>query len=83
MLGPLVRTDRGLEILTFRDAYNQLCFLQQSSLADYETPGSSAIWLGRDEARMHLKIEQVKVLRDHLSAWIESGSFEAGSDDHH
>lgn len=39
------RTQRGFRILSFKDAYNIDCSLQESSLAT-----TNAIWLGCDEA---------------------------------
>ena len=74
-LGTVQQTDRGFEIVKFCDAYGNQSSLQQSSLAEYEAPGTSAIWLGCQDNRMHLRLEQVKALRDHLSAWIEYGRF--------
>jgi hypothetical protein len=70
------RTNRGFELVEFTDAYGLHCSLQQSSLAEFEPPGSSAIWLGPEESRMHLKLEQVKELNALLSNWIETCSFE-------
>lgn len=82
-------TNRGFELIKFKDAYGMPCSLQQSSLAEYEQPGSSAVWLGSDldelpvdhvtgnkkTARMHLKVEQVEELITRLQAWVQSGSF--------
>lgn len=68
-------TARGFEIINFRDHYGQECSLQQSSLALYETPGTSAIWLGVGEERMHLTDEQVGVLIQRLSNWHREGTF--------
>ena len=78
------KTDRGFEIIAFKDYNDEPCNLQQSSIAHYEQPGSSAVWLGviteADErsARMHLSRAQVKHLISYLTTWAESGSFEAG-----
>lgn len=50
MLGQVQTTPRGFEIVKFSDRYNAQCSLQQSSLAEYEQPGTSAVWLGVDDA---------------------------------
>ncbi len=72
---PVKHTIKNFEIIEFYDRNNQICQLQQSSLADYEPPGSSAIWLGIKENRMHLNLTQVKILVNTLNNWIEFGSF--------
>jgi hypothetical protein len=68
-------TERGFEIIEFKDLYGVKCSLQQSSLALYTTPGSSAIWLGGDEDRMHLNEEQVGKLIEYLTNWLKHGTF--------
>lgn len=45
-LGIVQRTERGFEIIRFKDHYDHPCVLQMSSLADYRQPGISAVWLG-------------------------------------
>lgn len=77
-LGPVGRTGRGFELLAFHDHYDTPCTLQQSSLAEYEQPGSSAIWLGvdtgkQDERRMHLDKPRVEALVQHLQHWLDTG----------
>ncbi len=70
-------TERGFEIIKFVDLYMEKCSLQQSSLADNELPGSSAVWFGTDSGkRMHLGPADVKELVTHLQQWLETGSFE-------
>jgi hypothetical protein len=86
MLGELKHTERGFESIAFEDYYNQKCSLQQSSLALYEPPGTSALWLGVDTdlegenvcARMHLSLEQVRELIKHLQKWVEDGTIGLG-----
>ena len=68
-------TERGFEIINFIDQYKEQCSLQQSSLAIYEQPGASAVWLGPNEQRMHLTLEMVQDLIPHLQNWVETGSF--------
>jgi len=78
---PVEHTLRGFEIIEFTDRYDSECSLQQSSLAEFEPPGSSAVWLGVDDDRMHLDVEQVKTLIARLQAWLDTGSFELSKED--
>ena len=68
-------TSRGFEVICFEDKNGSECSLQQSSLSFYEQPGSSAIWFGREENRMHITDEQLKEILPHLQAWLKNGSF--------
>jgi hypothetical protein len=74
-LGLVTRTERGFEVIDFQDLYNKECSLQQSSLAVYWEPGTSAVWLGQGEDRMHLGEEQVQSLVTVLQRWLDTGSF--------
>ena len=88
-LGDVIETKRQFQIIQFKDRYNSTCSLQQSSIADFEPPGSSAVWLGLDpvtgehdgvfdagnKTRMHLDLKQVKALIAVLEMWVETGSF--------
>ena len=52
----LFKTERGFEIVTFRDAHGEECSLQCSSaIGNYpdamEQPGTSFVWLGRDDVK--------------------------------
>ncbi len=88
-LGKLDHTSRGFELIEFKDHYGEPCSLQASSLAIYEKPGTSAIWLGCEEAknhhvtgealspRMHLNREQVAALIAHLQSWLDNDTFAA------
>lgn len=49
-LGKVKRTKIGFEVVNFQDYYGIKCSLQASSLAVYEKPGTSAVWLGVDDA---------------------------------
>jgi hypothetical protein len=75
LLGPVDHTGRGFELIEFTDRNDQKCTLQQSSAADYVQPGSSAIWLGVGETRMHLSLVQVEHLIGRLNNWVKTGSF--------
>lgn len=71
-------TNRGFQLIEFNDRYNNPCSLQQSSLADYVIPGTSAVWLGvntEDGTRMHLDVAQVKWLVKELQYWLDEGVF--------
>ena len=75
-MGEIECTPRGFQRIEFLDDNFQSCSLQQSSLAEYEPPGSSAIWLGVGDKRMHLQYKTVKLLVPILQAWIDTGRFE-------
>lgn len=49
-LGPQTTTERGFPLVQFEDEYGKPCQLQASSLALYEEPGTSAVWLGLEGA---------------------------------
>jgi hypothetical protein len=75
------KTNRGFELVTFTDRNGKPCTLQQSSaiVTEYDDafdrPGTSAIWLGTGEERMHLNREQVHELAALLNVWLHTGSF--------
>ena len=63
------KTQRGFDVITFRDRYNEQCSLQKSSLASED-----AIWFGVDKSdRMHLTQEQVQELLPYLEHFAETG----------
>jgi hypothetical protein len=86
-LGKVTRTERGFSLIEFQDYYSEPCSLQASSLALYQQPGVSAVWLGCEQAknhhvtgkqlspRMHLHRNQVEALVKHLQKWLETGKF--------
>lgn len=67
------RTGRGFQLVEFNDYIAKPCSLQQSSIAIHEPPGSSAVWLGQGENRMHLDQTQVEELVRRLQRWLETG----------
>jgi hypothetical protein len=86
VLGPVGATGRGFELIEFADKYGEPCSLQQSSLAEYTKPGTSAVWLGCERAcctpqgeplapRMHLDRKQVAALIAHLQRWLDADTF--------
>lgn len=68
-------TQRGFQLIEFEDHNGQHCTLQQSSVALFQQPGTSAIWFGTGDNRMHITFEQFKELMPHLEAWQENGDF--------
>jgi hypothetical protein len=49
-LGRVRKTQRGFETVQFKDHYGHSCSVQQSSLAIYRSPGTSALWIGPNDA---------------------------------
>ena len=76
MLGNIKNTSRGFQLIEFSDINGQSCSLQQSSLALYDQPGASAVWLGVGENRMHLNDDMVAALVNVLSVWLHFGNFD-------
>lgn len=81
-------TARGFEHVEFKDFYEAKCYLQQSSIAIYQQPGSNCVWLGlvdadpkimwKDALRLGiLSREQVQELIVNLQRWLKTGSFKA------
>ncbi len=62
VLGTVSQTARGFEIVKFADRYGAPCSLQASSLAEYEKPGTSAVWLGTDDADPKVLASQARSL---------------------
>ena len=52
------KTNRGFELIDFKDHYANGCSLQQSSLALLRQPGASAIWLGVNNANPQIMASQ-------------------------
>ena len=72
-LGETKKTGRGFEIINFADRYGISCSLQASSLAEYEKPGTSAIWLGPDDAQPKVlasKAGSVGVKTEETTGWV-------------
>lgn len=73
----VTKTNRGFDLLEFRDHYDAECSLQKSSLAT-----DDAIWFGPNNpnpdcfhmtTRMHLTRDQVKMLLPFLHRFVETG----------
>jgi hypothetical protein len=75
------KTERGFELIEFKDIYGSECSLQQSSIAIYEKPGTSAIWFGVENNRMHIDFELLKKLLPYLQRWMKNGSFHEREND--
>ena len=72
-LGKVTKTGWGFEIVEFRDRYDVPCSLQASSLAEYEKPGTSAVWLGTDDAQpkcLHGDAAALGVKTDATCGWV-------------
>ena len=72
-LGPVEKTARGFEVLKFKDLYGAPCSLQASSLAEYEKPGTSAVWLGPDSANPMVLASQAHSLgvkTEERTGWV-------------
>lgn len=72
-LGTLEKTNRGFEIINFRDCYGKECSIQQSSLAHYEKPGTSAIWLGISNPEpkiLHGDAKKFGIVTSETSGWV-------------
>lgn len=73
MLGDETTTHRGFRLVEFQDCYGTACSLQASSLADYEKPGTSAVWLGVEDAQpkvLHGDAKKLGVKTDATSGWV-------------
>lgn len=77
-------TNRGFELIDFKDAGGHLCSLQESSST------VPRIWVGMNKgthiegqccARMHLDIETAKEVVKYMQRWIETGSFQDEEED--
>lgn len=75
---PVLKTSRGFQVVEFRDANGEKCSLQQSSAIltgplSVDRPGSSAIWLGCDNADpkiMASKAAQHGVETSETTGWV-------------
>lgn len=73
-LGKVTRTKRGFEAITFKDYYGASCSLQASSLALYQKPGVSAVWLGVDDPQpkcLHGDAAALGVKTDATCGWVD------------
>ena len=73
-LGKVKKTSRGFEVVDFKDHYGTKCSLQQSSLAIYEKPGTSAVWLGVDDANpqcLHGDAAGLGIKTDATCGWVK------------
>ena len=72
-LGLETRTHRGFRMVEFKDHNEQACTVQASSLAVYEKPGTSAIWLGTDDANPQVMAKdaaRLGVQTDKTCGWV-------------
>jgi len=72
-LGKVTKTSRGFPQVQFADRYGVPCSLQASSLAEYEKPGTSAVWLGTDDPQpkcLHGDAAELGVKTDATCGWV-------------
>ncbi len=72
-LGEVIKTGRGFPLIEFKDRYGAACRLQMSSLAEYEKPGTSAVWLGVIDTKPQIMASQAKahgVVTDKTCGWV-------------
>jgi hypothetical protein len=72
-LGKVEAGPRGFPIVRFSDRYGVPCSLQMSSLAEYEKPGTSAVWLGTSDAQpkvMAREAASVGVQTTETTGWV-------------
>ncbi len=75
MLGEVVKTNRGFEMVEFEDTHGRKCSVQQSSaIGDYDNsfdkPGSSFLWIGLAEAKPVIMKRDVKNAAGDAVGWI-------------
>lgn len=73
-LGKETATSRGFPVISFADRYGVKCSLQASSLAEYEQPGTSAVWLGPDEPNPKIMASQARdlgITTSQTCGWID------------
>jgi hypothetical protein len=72
LLGAVEPTSRGFDRIDFKDHYGVECSIQASSLAIYGKPGTSALWLGCNDANPRVLVpgqswQPVKMPADYLA----------------
>jgi hypothetical protein len=77
-LGEVKETARGFDVIDFVDRNGVACSVQVSSIADFDTPGTSAIFIGANEKapgspRAHLTRDQAEGLIVALHTWLKTG----------
>lgn len=73
-LGKVQHTARNFEFLEFKDMNGTKCSLQASSVAIYEKPGTSAIWLGVDDPQpkcLHHAAASLGVETTATCGWVD------------
>jgi len=72
-LGKQKRGGRGFNMIEFKDRNGVPCSLQASSLAEYATPGISAVWLGTEDAGpkvLHWQAAFLGVKTSKTEGWV-------------
>lgn len=72
-LGKTTKTGRGFDIVKFKDHNGHDCYIQESSLAIYTKPGTSALWVGVEDAKpivMASRAASVGVKTHETTGWV-------------
>lgn len=72
-LGKPKKTTRGFSIIKFKDYYDVPCSIQASSLAIYQQPGTSALWIGVDDPQPKIMASQAAglgIATEQKTGWI-------------
>lgn len=72
VIGTATKTQRGFELIEFKDANGNECSIQQSSAVghyddSYDRPGTSFIWLGQEREGKHSVTGESLGARMHLN----------------
>lgn len=77
-LAKVAKTERGFQTVTFEDDYGVPCSIQQSSVIgkyedSFKRPGTSALWVGCDEADPRVlasKAASLGVKTEETTGWV-------------
>lgn len=73
MIGELTKTPSGFQRRSFEDFDGHKCSIQQSSIALYEQPGTSALRIGIDDPEPRILASQASrcgVSTDETTGWV-------------
>ena len=73
LLGKPKKTARGFSIVAFKDYYGVPCSIQASSLAVYQQPGTSALWVGVDDPEPKIMASQAEglgIITEKKTGWV-------------
>jgi hypothetical protein len=73
LLGKQKKSGRGFPLVEFKDYYDIPCSIEASTLAICQQPGTSAIWLGVDDAQPKVlasKAAELGVETTETTGWV-------------